>query len=151
MGRITRPLRRSAMGKFPALNNLVEHWPDIATPDIARHAVPIKLIPQRTPNSSGEKNRPCFTLHLQVKPAFAPLLQHDLPGLQTRCNQFLGYDAISKITLHQAPPEPYQRPALRPITPVEQKNLDAMGAKISDPVLRDALTRLGMAILRQKR
>lgn len=153
LGRITRPLRRSVIGKFPALNNLLEHWPDLAGAAVAPHTLPLRLVPQR---QAGDKNTPdkkrsLFILHLQVKPAFAPLLQHELPALQQRLNQFLGYQAIHKITLHQAPPDPWQRPVLRPLSPGEQQKLGQMTEQITDPVLRDAIKGLGSALLRQKK
>ena len=148
LSQIARPMRRQMIGKYPALVSLLEHWPDIVGPETASHCLPIRLVPQR--GDGNKKTATQFTLHLQVRPSYAPLLQHELPQLQGRINGFLGYESIIKISLHQAPPDPYTRPVLRPLSPREQGQLETMTESVQDSALKQALQGLGKALFQRK-
>jgi len=149
LGMIARPLRRQAIGKFPALVSLLEHWPTVVGPETAQHCLPIRLVPQRG-KDEDKKHATRFILHLQVRPSYAPVLQHDLPQLLNQVNGFLGEDCVTKITLHQAPPDPYQRPVLRPLSPSELQKIDEMTNTVTDSALKLALQGLGKALLQRK-
>lgn len=90
-------------------------------------------------------------LKLRVAQGAALELQHRAPVVIERINGFLGRPVISRLALVQgplplpAPPPPVPLP--RRLPPGEAKALDRQLAGIAEPELRDALARLGQAIL----
>lgn len=72
---------------------LVLHWEEIAGPDIARIARPMKL----SENSSGS------TLTLRAEPGASLFLQHETRQLCERINGYLGRRAVTKLRFVQAP------------------------------------------------
>jgi hypothetical protein len=79
---------------------LILRWPDIAGPDTARLARPIKL----TEGPAGG------VLTLKAEPAAALFLQHESRSLCERINAFLGRPAVAKLRFVQGaltmPPAP---------------------------------------------
>lgn len=81
-------------------------------------------------------------------------LQHCAPVLIERINLFFGRSVIARLTLVQgvlplATPVPEVR--LRPLTPGEMKVLDEWLGGVAEPGLRDALARLGRAVIGEER
>jgi hypothetical protein len=73
--------------------------------------------------------------------------------LLERINGYFGYRAVIRLALVQggAPPEAGSvPPPLRPLEPAEHQALDRRLDGIADPTLRDALRRLGTAIIGQR-
>jgi hypothetical protein len=85
---------------------LILRWPDIAGPDIARFAEPLKL-------SEGPSGG---VLTLRAEPAASVFLQHQTRALCDRINAFLGRPAVAKLRFVNgavtAPPESPRRPKL---------------------------------------
>jgi hypothetical protein len=122
---------------------LVAQWAAIIGEDMAAGASPEKLSFTRGERRDG-------TLHLRVAPGFAPEIQHREPVLLERINAFFGYRAVVRLALKQGPPSrPAEPPAprLRALEGHEIRQLDRGLADIEDPTLRDALRRLGAAVI----
>ncbi|MBX6368635.1 MAG: DUF721 domain-containing protein [Rhodospirillales bacterium] len=122
---------------------LLLHWEAIVGAELAEDARP-----ERLSFPKGERSR--GTLRLRVTPAAAPTVQHDAPLIIERINAFLGYPAVARLSLVQAPPaSPRARPAApRPLRPEERKALAERVAPVGNEELRAALERLGAAVLR---
>lgn len=129
-----------------AAREVVTRWPDIVGADIAEHAEPIKMQWPR-PAAGGEAEP--ATLVLRVEGPAAIEIQHLSGLILARVNQFLGWQAVDRLALRQAP---LKRRTLRRPRP----EIDAVAAQriadtltdITDPPLRAALGRLGAAVKR---
>ena len=89
-------------------------------------------------------------LTVRVAPAFALELQHLEPKLLERIATFFGRRAVTRLKLRQGDvrrPEPPRRRTPRPLTDAEEARLGAMLDAVDDEGLRDALERLGRAVL----
>ena len=77
-------------------------------------------------------------------------LQHRAPLVIERINLFFGRQVIMRLALVQGPlplASPPTGPILRPLGPGEVKALHERLSEITDPELRDALARLGRAVI----
>lgn len=93
-------------------------------------------------------------LKLRAAPGAALELQHRAPLVIERINGFLGRSAVSRLALVQGPlplplPPP-ARPLPRQLAPSEARALDRRLAVIAEPELREALARLGRAVIGRK-
>jgi hypothetical protein len=119
------------------LTRLKAHWVAIVGPDWAGVAWPMAL---------GRDG----VLKLRAASGAALEIQHRAPLLIERMNLFLGRPAITRLALVQGPlplavlP---MRPLLRPLAPDEIKALDKRLSDVAEPELRDALARLGKAVI----
>jgi hypothetical protein len=129
-----------------ASRELVMRWSEIVGADIAAHAEPIKIQWQRP--MEGQPEEPA-TLVLRVDGPVALEIQHSAGPIIERVNRFLGWNAIGKLSLRQAP-------LTRPQTPKKPKPLDPaavaqaagqLGA-VEDDSLREALARLAVSLKR---
>jgi hypothetical protein len=114
---------------------LVLRWDDIAGPELARIARPLKW----SEGASGG------TLTLKAEPGAALFLQHETRALCERINTYLGRAAVSKLRFVQGalPPKTIHRPApKRPVT--LPSNDPALSYKGRDS-LKDALVNLARA------
>lgn len=125
---------------------LVTHWPEIAGAEIANLAEPIKLQWPRT-TTPGESEP--ATLVLRVEGPAAIEVQHLSPVILERVNRFLGWRAVARIALRQAPIRRTAKP-VRAAAPSEAQRaaIKATLGAIDDEGLRDALARLGAALKR---
>lgn len=113
VGRDTSLAARAAFARAGFSDpTLILRWADIAGPDTARLARPVKL----TEGPSGG------VLTLKAEPAAALFLQHESRSLCERINAFLGRPAVAKLqfvqgslTLPAAPPKP-RKPSEPPAT-----------------------------------
>jgi hypothetical protein len=121
---------------------LVTQWEAVIGLELAG-----KLSPERLSFSRGERRD--GTLRLRVASAFAVEAQHLEPVLIERINSFFGYGAVARIVLVQGPPRAAVPgpSAPRPLAPEEQRALAAQLAPVPDESLRQALARLGAAVL----
>ena len=79
---------------------LVTRWTEIVGADIAAHSEPIKIQWKRP--ADGEEREP-GTLVLRVEGPAAIEIQHSTNVICERVNQFLGWRAIARVALRQAP------------------------------------------------
>jgi hypothetical protein len=124
---------------------LVTRWLEIAGAEIAAVSEPIKI---QWPRPDDTGIRPPGTLVLRVEGPAAIEVQHLAGLICERVNRFLGWRAIERVALRQAP--------LRRISPKAASKPDAAAAarlatslpEIADDDLRAALARLGAAVKR---
>jgi hypothetical protein len=139
-------LTRAAAGRHGfAEAGLVTDWAAIAGAEIASHCVPERLDFSRGSRMDG-------TLHLRVEGTWALAIQHLEPQLVERINASLGYRIVARLRLHQGPlPDKPKRPMPVPapaeVDPGARAALAAEVAGIADASLRQAVERLGLALL----
>jgi hypothetical protein len=125
---------------------LVTHWENIVGRDIAACAEPVKI---QWPRPSDPDEPELGTLVLRVQGPAAIEVQHLSNVIIDRVNGFLGWRAIGRLALRQAP---LQRRAKatspRPLDQEAARRIAATLSTIADEGLRAALGRLGAAIKR---
>jgi len=134
---------------------LVMRWTEIVGAEISAHSEPIKVQWPRAPTDSfaargsgSGYERPPGVLVLRVEGPAAIEVQHLVGVICERVNRFLGWRAIERVALRQAP--------LRRASRTPTKRLDAAAAariaealsEVDDEDLRQALGRLGAAVRR---
>ena len=129
-----------------ASSELITHWPDIVGEEVAAHAEPIKL---QWARGAAHEQEPA-TLVLRVEGPAAIEVQHLAPIILERVNRFLGWRAVGRIGIRQAPVTP---PPVRTLPPAptaeETEEVAATLAGVGDDDLRAALARLGAAVKRK--
>jgi hypothetical protein len=136
-----------------AAADVILAWPDIVGDRLAAFTQPVKLEWKRKApgRESGAQPDP-GTLVVRVEGAFALEMQHLAPQVVERVNAHYGWRCVGKLVLKQGPvrrlPAP-RRPA-RPLSEAERVRVDSALAPIAEDRLRDALSRLGRAVLAQE-
>ncbi len=132
---------------------LVTRWTDIVGADIAAHSEPIKIQWARAvPHPSSPKRQRSEgmqdpgTLLLRVEGPAAIEIQHLTNVICDRVNQFLGWRAIARIRLQQAPLHHGDRAKTRGPDPVATARIAATLPEVADEDLKQALARLGAAV-----
>jgi hypothetical protein len=126
---------------------IVLHWAAIVGEDLARISQPVKI------SFAKGSERSDGTLHLRVQPGAAIEIQHWEPVLLERINGVFGYRAIGRLALRQGPLQQARRLAPKPplpLKPAEEERLVRDLSGITDPELREALERLGRAVIGTK-
>jgi hypothetical protein len=123
---------------------LVTRWTDIAA-----HSEPVKIqwaraVPPRG-ERAGRMQEP-GTLLLRVEGPAAIEIQHLTNVICDRVNQFLGWRAIARIRLQQAPLRRGGRVKTRAPDPIAAAHIAAALPEIADEDLKRALVRLGAAV-----
>jgi hypothetical protein len=121
---------------------LVTRWTEIVGADMAARSEPIKIQWIRP------AEREPGTLILRVEGPAAIEIQHSTNVICERVNQFLGWRAIARIALRQAPLRRAARKTARTGDPAAVARLAASLPDIADDDLRQALARLGAAVKR---
>jgi hypothetical protein len=124
---------------------LVTRWAEIAGAEIAAHSEPIKI--QWPRPIEGEEREP-GTLVLRVDGPAAIEIQHQVGVICERVNRFLGWRAIARIGLRQAPLRRGTVKRRRPPDAAAAARVAATLSEIEDEELRQALSRLGAAVKR---
>lgn len=124
---------------------IVTHWDDIVGPEIAALAEPIRMqwVRSRDPDESSPA-----TLVLRVEGPAALEIQHMSTVIVERVNRYLGWQAVGRLALRQAP---LARRRKSPRPRIDDGAAAAIAARmtgITDEGLRTALGRLGAAIKR---
>ena len=135
---------------------LVTRWTEIVGAEIAAHSEPIKIQWPRaspslpSPASGGVSGwgRPPGTLVLRVEGPGAIEIQHLVNVICERVNRFVGWRAIERVTLRQAPLRRAFRKFSAPPDAVAAARIAAAMPEIADENLRQALARLGAAVKR---
>jgi hypothetical protein len=119
---------------------LVTDWKTIVGPDLGEVTAPVKL-------AFPKGERTDATLTIDIVPARAIELQHSMPQLIERVNAVFGYRAVARIKMVQRPPTRTAPIAnLRPLSPVEEKQLVQLTEIVPEGELRAALESLGRAV-----
>jgi hypothetical protein len=132
-----------------ASTEIVTHWEDIVGAEIAVHAEPIKITWPRQQNNNDDDAEPA-TLVLRCQGPAAIEIQHQADLIIERVNRFLGWRAIARVALRQAPLARRDK-KLRPPPPdaAEARRIADTMTGIADDDLRAALGRLGAAVKRR--
>ena len=129
-----------------ASRELVTRWAEIAGSEVAEHSQPLKI--QWPRPVDGQPQEPA-TLVLRVDGPMALEIQHASDVILQRVNRFLGWNAIGRLALRQAP---LSRPAARkPRKAPDAASVAKVAAtltSVEDDDLRAALARLGASIKR---
>lgn len=132
---------------------LVTRWHDIVGGDIAAHAEPIKIQWQRPSpvlsadgSGTGYGGQEPGTLVLRVEGPAAIEIQHLAGVICERVNRFVGWRAVARISLRQAPLRRRGPKTLRKRDAAAVAHVAAGIANIEDDDLRQALARLGAAV-----
>lgn len=129
-----------------ASRELVTRWAEIAGPEIARHAEPLKM---QWPRPVEGQPQAQATLVLRVEGPMALEIQHMSDVILQRVNRFLGWNAVGRLALRQAPLS--QAAVREPPAAPDAASVARMAATldtVEDEGLRTALARLGAAIKR---
>jgi hypothetical protein len=129
-----------------ASSELVTLWPELVGAEIAAGCRPEKLVwPRR--REAGESDP--ATLIVASDGATALVLTHAGPQIVERLNAFLGWRAIGRIRIEQTfrPPPPPRPAPCTTLDPAETAAIKRSAAGIADAGLRDAVERLGRAVL----
>ena len=133
---------------------LVTHWTTIVGKDIGANSEPIKVQwtrsapshPSRAGGEPSEWTQEPGTLVLRVEGPAAIEIQHLTNVICDRVNQFLGWRAIARIKLQQAPLRRGQRTTAPAADPIAAARIAATLPDIADEDLKQALARLGAAV-----
>src|SRR6267378_4134332 len=129
-----------------AARELVTRWAEIAGPEIAAHAEPLKM--QWPRPVEGQPQEPA-TLVLRVEGPMALEIQHSAHVILERVNRFFGWSAVGRLALRQAPLSRRNRPvASRAPDPSAVAKVAETLSSVEDAELRAALARLGASIKR---
>jgi hypothetical protein len=124
---------------------LVTRWSEIVGADIASLSEPIKI--QWTRPADGEEREP-GTLVLRVEGPAAIEIQHLGNVICERVNGFLGWRAVARLALRQAPlRRGTRKPARTPDAAVTARIAETL-SDVADDDLKGALARLGAAVKR---
>lgn len=124
---------------------LVTRWPEIAGADIAAHSEPVKI--QWTRPAAGAEREP-GTLVLRVEGPAAIEIQHQADVICERVNRFLGWRAVARLALRQAPLRRATRKATHTADPAAETQIAQNLHDVGDEDLKAALARLGAAVKR---
>jgi hypothetical protein len=135
-----------------AASDVIVAWPEIAGERLARFSRPVKLEwPRRGRGDVDARPEPA-SLIVRVEGAFALEMQHMAPLLIERINAHYGWRCVGRIVLKQGPvPRPKPKPAApSELTAEERASLAAKTAAVGEEPLREALNRLGAAVVGAK-
>lgn len=127
-----------------ASGELITRWPAIVGAEVAALAEPMKL---QWPRGAATAPSEPATLVLRVEGPAAIEVQHLAPVILERINRFLGWRAVARIAIRQAPlrwsAPTKSRPA--PSAGEVERVTESLGQMADEP-LRAALGRLGAAV-----
>ncbi|WP_027172812.1 DciA family protein [Methylobacterium sp. 10] len=131
-----------------ASTDILAAWPDIVGERLARFCQPSKLEWPRRARREEQGRPDPGTLVVRVEGVFALELQHLAPVVIQRINAHYGWACIGKLVLkqgrvHQA----VRKRVVPPLDPVKRGEVALAVSSIDDDGLRDALDRLGVAIV----
>jgi hypothetical protein len=133
---------------------LVTRWVEIVGAEFAAHSEPLKIQWTRPPRSIGpgastDGSQEPGTLLLRVEGPAAIEIQHAADLICERVNRFLGWRAVARLALRQAPLRRGERKTVRAIDPDATARIAASLPEIADESLREAVARLGAAVRRR--
>ena len=133
-----------------AASDILVAWPEIVGARLSEFTQPVQVQWKRRSSGVDSDRRPePATLIVRVESAFALEMQHLAPVVIERVNSHYGWRCIGRIVLKQGPvrrAEPPRRPSPR-VTPEDAKAIEAVLEPIVEDSLRNALARLGTAVV----
>lgn len=150
-GKVSGSLTKKLLSeKKNFLASILYDWPVIVGPLYAQTLKPKQVSFPKNRNTGA-------TLHLSVLNGSAALLIHHVQAfILERVNQFVGYAAFHKISLHQASADsfftlsPASSSSLRTLSDQEEKEMYSLLAETPDGDLKEALKQLGESLYRSK-
>ena len=146
-------IRKASESRGFAVSRVLTHWDEVAGPEIAAIARPVKV-------GYGRKGFGA-TLTLLTTGAQAPMLEMQKEAIRDRVNAAYGYNAISRIHITQTAPTGFAEgqvafaPAPKPDAPEPdpeiRKAAHDTAEGIADEGLRQALERLAQNVLVKSR
>ena len=138
---------------------LVTRWTEIVGAEIAAHSEPVKIqwppsVSSPSPRTAAARGarsareRPPGTLILRVAGPTAIEVQHLAGVICERVNRFLGWRAVERIALRQAPLRRSARRIPASLDAAAAAKICAALPEIADEELKQALARLGAAVRR---
>jgi hypothetical protein len=125
---------------------LVTRWTAIVGAEISAHSEPIKI--QWPRPADGEERTP-GTLVLRVEGPAAVEIQHLANVICERVNRFLGWRAVDRVALRQAPLRRALPESVPVADPAAAARIAVSLSGVADEDLRQALARLGAAVRRR--
>lgn len=145
-------LGRALAAQGFAASDVILAWADIVGERLAAFSQPLRIDwPRRGAGRSHEDRPDPATLVVRVEGAFALEMQHLAPVVIERVNAYYGWRCVGRLVLKQGPVR-RPRPAAttgRTLTAEEQSVIGGAVAPIAEEGLRQALDRLGSAVLSQ--
>lgn len=128
-------------------SSIIGRWPEIVGARFAAASIPESI---RFPRGQKQYG----TLHLVVKPAYGPMMQHVAPEIIERVNRFFGYPAVARLAFRQgdladATPPPAPAPAQPPLRPIPAALGESLRT-IADPELKAVLEALAAGVARSQ-
>ncbi len=140
---------------------LISSWPDIVGDRYAQRVAPDRIVWQRGSRGRdahgealGQAMGEPAILEVHTDGATALMLSHETQVVVERINSFFGWAAIGRIKIVQRPIITRRRaaiPSLRKLTPEEEVELSSKVDAVANPALKQALERLGRAIIAKNR
>ncbi|MGD9863902.1 MAG: DUF721 domain-containing protein [Pseudodonghicola sp.] len=150
---LNEQIRRTGESRGFAVTRVLTHWAEIAGPEIAAIARPVKIGYGRTGFGA--------TLTILTTGAQAPMLEMQKDQLRERVNAVYGYNAISRVHITQTAPTGFAEGQVQfdrpepPSAPAPSPEISREVAHVADGVgdaaLRAALERLGRNVLSKSR
>jgi hypothetical protein len=145
LGRTLSEITKPVFGKRGLADGaIVTDWPEIAGPELARHSQPEKIAYAGHQRAEG-------TLHLRIDHSgMATELQHLEPLVIERVNAYFGFRAVAALKLIHGPlpgRETTPRRQAQPLSAEQQEALAGDLMNVEDADLRQALERLGTAVM----
>jgi hypothetical protein len=138
LARALRPLLKEA---GPAPETLQSRWTEIVGLRIAAITEPVRVA----------RAKGGAVLHLRVPSAAAPIIQHAKDHILERVNLASGSKITSLKIIQTAPPKQLALVIPRPLTPEQREALVKRLAPVRTPAIRNALAKLGEAVLTGQR
>jgi hypothetical protein len=138
LARALRPILKEA---GPAPETLQSRWPEIVGLRLAAVTEPVRVA----------RAREGGVLHLRVPSAAAPIVQHARDHILERVNLASGSKITSLKIIQTAPPKQLALVIPRPLTPEQREALVKRLAPVRNTNIRNALAKLGEAILTGQR
>ena len=155
LGDLIRPALADAFkAQGFAAADIIGRWPEIAGERLAAHSLPVRVQwPARPKGAAPDAPPEPATLVLKVEGAFAFEAQMMQAQIIERVNAVFGWRCIGKVRLSQGPVERLEKKAARTLPNLDDaaaRGIDKVVAGIDDPDLRNALARLGTAVIATK-
>jgi hypothetical protein len=155
MERLDRHFENLAAASFArygfAYGELLARWPEIAGTETACLCSPQRI---KWPRGGGDdKRKLAGTIVLRAEPGCGLEVQHLVPLILERVNQFYGFGAISAAVVQQGSSHSGNllRKKGNSLDPKLEKAIDERTDQVADVELRAALRRLGAGVMSARR